>query len=263
MKKIALLSILAIGLSCSAQENKTWRWGLQWGHQDNRSNWSGGMDDANARFHENKNPDGAFDLIARYDHDMRWMATFGMGINTYGFNFGITNNYKFSNQQFRWSGVNAKFTEFETPILVHYKFNRNCKNSRWVVGGGFVPTLTSAKTIIDSYVKDNDGVKNASVLNMTAQNFDGGSCMVRLVFAREHMFKKGSILHASWIFNVGLNDKAKATVDYTIDNTKYNHEFTNRGNFVGFRLAYFFKPLTFKPSPDKYTKVQPLTSPAH
>ena len=84
--------------------------------------------------------------------------------------------------------------------------------------------------------------------------------MVRFVIAREHVFKKRSMLHASWIFNVGLNDKAKATVNYTLDNTVYNHEFTNKGNFVGFRLAYFFKPITHKPSQSKYTKAQPTTT---
>lgn len=261
MKKLVLLSALALSLSVSAQENHTWRWGIQWGHQSNKSQWSGGMDNAHARFHENKNPDGAFDLMFRYDHDMHWMATLGMGINTYGFNFGITNNYQFSNMQNRWSGANATFTEFETPILIHYKFNLNCKNSRWVLGGGFVPTITSSKNISDTYVQNNDGVKVASTLNLNAENGNGGSTMVRFVIAREHVFKKGSMLHASWIFNVGLNDKAKATVNYTLDNTVYNHEFTNKGNFVGFRLAYFFKPITHKPSQSKYTKVQaPTTS---
>jgi hypothetical protein len=66
--------------------------------------------------------------------------------------------------------------------------------------------------------------------------------MVRFVIGKEKIFKKGGILHAAWIFNVGLNDKAKATVNYTLDNTNYQHEFTNKGNFVGFRIAYFFKP---------------------
>jgi hypothetical protein len=87
--------------------------------------------------------------------------------------------------------------------------------------------------------------------------------MVRFVVAREHVFKKGSILHAAWIFNVGFNDKAKAYVNYTLDNTAYNHEFTNRGNFVGFRLAYWFKPISFTPKQTKYIKGQPTTRPTN
>jgi len=243
MKKLILLSAFAFTLSVQAQESKTWRWGIQWGFQGNKSDFSGGMTDANARFHENKNNDGALDLIFRYDHDKHWMATFGMGINTYGFNFGLSNNYSFLNQDGRWSGLNVSFTEFTTPILIHYKFDQNCKNARWFVGGGFVPTINSSKTINKIDVKNNDGVATTQNLSVSASNNNGASTMVRFVFGREKVFTRGSILHASWIFNVGLNDKAKATVNYTIDNTAYQHEFTNRGNFVGFRLAYFFKPL--------------------
>jgi len=62
------------------------------------------------------------------------------------------------------------------------------------------------------------------------------------VFGCKKAFNRGCILLASWIFNVGLNDKAKVTVNYIIDNIAYQHEFTNISNFVGFRLAYFFKP---------------------
>lgn len=242
MKKLFILAALLSISVLSAQTEKTWRLGVQWGVQDNHNKWSGGMDDAHASFHANKHPDGGFDLIARYDHDKHWMATFGMGINTFGFDFGISNNYKFSQLQNRWSGANAKFTELATPILVHYKFNLNCKSNRWVLGGGFVPTYSVKRTITSDYTYFADGAIKAPDIELSATNTAGPGAMVRFVVAREHVYKKGGIFHASWIFNLGLNDKAKATVNYSLDNTNYNHEFTNTGNFVGFRLAYWFRP---------------------
>ncbi|MCA0429332.1 MAG: hypothetical protein LCH32_02390 [Bacteroidetes bacterium] len=242
MKKIVFSFFIISTFYLSAQSEKAWRIGLQWGAQDNHNKWSGGMDDAHARFHENKYPAGAFDLIARYDHNKHWMATFGMGVNTYGFNFGISNNYKFSQIQNRWSGANAKFTELQTPILIHYKFNPNCKNNKWVIGAGFVPTFAKAQTVTSKYTVYADGAIKAPDIELTAKNTSGPNAMLRFVIAREHEFKKGGILHAAWIFNAGLNNKAKAYVNYTLDNTNYYHEFTNTGNFVGFRLAYWFKP---------------------
>ncbi len=243
MKKLILLSAMALTLSLQAQENKTWRWGVQWGVQSNGSKYSGGMPDANARFNVNPNGGGALGLVARYDHNQHWMATFGLGFSTYGFNFAMANNYSFlNNMQNRFYGVQTSFTAIEAPIMIHYKFNMNCKNTRWVVGAGFVPTLSSKQTISKFDVKNNDGITSSQSLNSTSTSNGGGNMMLRFAIGREKVFKRGGIFNASFILNAGLNQYAKATVNYTIDNQVYQHQFTNNGNFVGFRLSYFFRP---------------------
>ena len=65
--------------------------------------------------------------------------------------------------------------------------------------------------------------------------------MLRFSLGREKNFKNDSFLNMILMFNVGLNTIAKSTVNYTIDGINYHHEFTNSGNFVGLRMAYFFK----------------------
>jgi len=68
MKHIFVVLVVALATtSLKSQEEKTWRLGVQWGFQGNKSNYSGGMKNADGRFHENKNADGALDFILRYD----------------------------------------------------------------------------------------------------------------------------------------------------------------------------------------------------
>jgi hypothetical protein len=242
MKNVILLFAMAICSSITAQENDTWRWGIQWGFHGTRADFTDGMSNANAKFHANESSDGALDVVFRYDLDARWMATFGLGVNTYGFNFALSNNYSLLNPHGRWTGLNASFAEFTTPIMLHYKFKQNCRNSRWIIGAGFVPTFNESSTIQKSDVNDPESSIDKENLKFTAISSQGTGSMVRFVVGKEKQLKSGRILNASWIFNVGLKAKSTATVNYFLDNTHYEHEFTTNGNFVGFRLSYFFKP---------------------
>jgi len=70
--------------------------------------------------------------------------------------------------------------------------------------------------------------------------------MFRMTIAREKVFKRGGILNASLVFNLGLKEMARSSVEYQIDQQTYQHEFSNNGNYVGFKLAYFLKPFSRK-----------------
>ena len=245
MKKAILSIVLGISSLCLlAQENKTWRLGIQWGTHDNMSKFSGGSPNANARFTQNKYNGGAFDLIARYDYNKNWMAETGLGFNTFGFGYAISENYSFLNLKNRFSSVKTEYTGVQIPFLIFYKFNPNCKNNRWLIGGGFIANFVEGKTVNKFFAKNNDGLTTSNYLSSTSTSNGGGHAMMRFSIGREKIFKRGSFLNASLVFNAGLDAVAKSTVNYTIDGKDYQHEFTNNGNFVGFRLAYFFKPMT-------------------
>ena len=247
MKKVLFALITVFSLSTFAQEQKTWRLGLQWGAQGNKSQFSGGMKDANARFQQKEFGAGAFDIIGRYDFNNHWMVMTGLGFNSFGFEYAIAENYSFLQKSPRYSDLKSEFSYAEIPLLGFYKFNPNCKNSKWLIGGGFASAFVGAQTKDDSFTKGNEGVTKSNYLNSTSVVKGGNYAMIRFVIAREKVFKKGGILNASMIFNAGLGGEiAKSTVVYTIDNQEYSHQFSNRGNFVGFRLAYFFKPLHLK-----------------
>ncbi|MGZ3919985.1 MAG: outer membrane beta-barrel protein, partial [Bacteroidia bacterium] len=225
------------------QEDKTWRLGIQWGTQGNHAKFEGGMSDANARFHQNKFGGGALGLIARYDFNHRWMVTSGLGLNSYGFEFALAENYSFIHKGKRFSTIKSEFGGLEIPAMLYHKFNPNCKNARWLIGGGFVETFIGAQTMDKNISQAADGGTNVNYLSSTTTVKGGTYFMIRWAVAREKTFKCGSILNASLVFNAGFKDIAHATVNYTVDNQNYTHNFSNNGNFVGFRLAYFFKAL--------------------
>jgi hypothetical protein len=128
------------------------------------------------------------------------------------------------------------------PTLLYYKFNPNCKNVRWLVGGGLAQQLVGAQSINRAVSQANDGNTNTNYISSTSSTNGGLLFFFRWTVAREKVFRNGSILNASVVFNVGFNRIATSTVNYTIDNQNYTHTFSNNGNFVGFRLAYFLKP---------------------
>jgi hypothetical protein len=241
MKKLIILAISLIGISMQAQEDKIWRFGIQWGTHNNQSTYSGGSPNAHARFTQNKFDGGAFDLIARYDYNKHWMAETGLGFSSFGFGYAISENYSFLNLSNRFSGVKTEFSGVEIPFLIFYKFNPNCKNNRWLIGGGFIANFVEGKTTTKFFAQNNDAT-SSNYLSSTSTAKSGGHTMLRFSVGREKMFKNGSFLNASLVFNVGMNAIATSKVNYTLDGKDYEHEFTNNGNFVGLRVAYFFKP---------------------
>lgn len=230
-------------LTVSAQESKTWRLGASFGMNNNRAKFSGGMPDANARFHQNPFGTAGIDFLARYDYNNHWMAMFSLGITSTGYEFALAENYSLLNKAKQFSTIKSDFGKFEMPAMVFYKFNPNCKNVRWLIGGGFVPTLIEGKNIDLSFDKSNEGNTNSNYLNSTVTSKGGGYMLLRWSVAREKVFKNGSMLNAALIFNVGFSEITQANVKYTIDNQNYEHNFTSNGNFVGLRISYFLKPI--------------------
>src|SRR4051812_10115634 len=97
MKKLAFAVLTFISLLAISQETDTWRFGIQWGTQGTRARFAGGMEDANARFHQNKFDGAALNIGIRYDLNNHWMGTFGLGFNTFGFNYALAQNYSLYN----------------------------------------------------------------------------------------------------------------------------------------------------------------------
>jgi hypothetical protein len=243
MKK-SLLAALALAIvSVSAQdESHTWRLGIQGGPQGNHSVFTGGMTEANARFHHNAFGSGALTLMARYDFDRHWMITGGIGLSSFGFEYSIAENYSLLAKNPQNTTIRSEFSVFDMPTLIYYKFNPNCKNVRWLIGGGFAQQLTGAMSLNRSVSQANDGNTSVNYISSTSSTNGGLLLNFRWTVAREKMFRNGSILNASVIFNLGFNKIATSTVNYTIDNQNYTHTFSNNGNFVGLRISYFLKP---------------------
>ena len=245
MKKTILLIAVAVNsLLLNAQENNTWRLGLQSGHNGNYNKFVGGMDNANARFHQNKFGSNGFSLVGRYDIDKHWMLTTGLGFTSSGYEFMIAENYSFTSKAPRFTNVKSNIPMFEIPLMASYKFNPNCKNWRWFVSGGVANVFVSEQNISQEVSQSSDGPSTVNYLSSEVKTNPGNYINLRWAVGREKIFKHGNILSASLIANLGFAEMSKATVNYTIDGQSYNHEFANRGTFVGLRVAYYFRPFT-------------------
>jgi len=253
MKKIILLSSLTLTiLFVKAQENNTWRWGAQIGIHINNAKFVGGSPNANARFHQNPFGSPALNFNVRYDYNQRWAFQSGLGFNSVGFEYAITENYSFLNPEKQFTTINSSFGLVEIPVLVIYKFNPNCKNWKWVASGGFVSVFSGAQTIDKQFNPNNDGLLSQPYISSTSSSNGSANIHARLLIGKEKLFKNGSIFNASLIWNAGFGNLASSTVNYTIEGQSYQHQFNNSGNFFGFRFAYYLKP--FKTSTAKAAK---------
>lgn len=235
-----LLFISAIGFS---QENKSFRIGLQCGFQGNGSYFSGGMENADARFQHNSFGGGNLSINARYDFDEHWMLLSGLGFSTIGFDFALSQNYSLLNEKNRFNTLTSEFGLVEIPLMAFYKFEPNCKNRKWLIGLGFANTFIGNQSVTKSYPFATDGASNVTYLKSESSSFGGESMMLRFSIGRERVFNSGTILSASLLFNAGFKNIANSSVTYTIDGKEFNHQYSNKGNFIGFRLSYYFRAL--------------------
>lgn len=253
MKKLVFSALTCLSLAGFSQETDAWRIGIQWGFQGNHAEFAGGMSNANARFHQNNFDAGALNIEGRYDLNKHWMGTFGLGFTTFGFNYALAENYSLYHPKSHFSGIRSEFSALDLPLMIFYKFNPNCKNAKWLIGAGVSRNFTGAQTLTRNFENTTDG-SVSSYLNSVSSTKGGSYTMLRFAVAREKVFKRGNILNASLLFNVGFKQLAKSTVNYTVDGQAYTHDFTTNGNFTGFRLTYFFRPFKSKPSAGKIAK---------
>jgi hypothetical protein len=239
LTSIALLLILVPQFSL-AQEDKGFKLGLQFGNSSSNLKLTGGMENANGRFKQRNFGVPSINLVARYDFNKHWMIESGIGLNGIGFSFSISENYPLFNSKYKSSDIKTLFTAFEVPVMLFYKFNPNCKNSRWIVGAGFAPTLYEGKSDSQDFSLSSEG-QSTNYLSSQSVSNGNGSLLLRYSVGREKVFKNGSLLQASLLMNIGFGTVATSTVNYTIENEKYSHSFANNGSSVAFRIAYLFK----------------------
>ena len=240
-KKIVIAVVSIFSLAATAQEDKTWRFGGQWGFHGNQSHYNGGMEQANARFEQQPFGGVSLSLLARYDYNKRWMFTSGLGIATFGFNFSISENYSLR-QGRSLLPITNEFGVIEIPTMAYYKFTPNCRGSKLVIGAGIVQTLIGEQSSTKTYLNA-EGNTNANYLKSENVAKDGLVNMIRFSFGHEKVLKKGGIMSVNMIFNLGLKEIASTNVTYRIDGQDYQHIFSNTGNFIGFRMTYFLRPL--------------------
>ena len=245
MKNVFIVAFIVLTLTGYSQTDKTWAFGIGCGLHGNNSRFSGGSDLADGSFNHNPFGSGAIEGLVRYDYNSRWMFMTGFGFTSYGFEFSRnTDHYSLSNEdEYRHNVVRNEFGAIEIPIMAFYKFKLNCRNARWLLGAGFNKLLTGKQQSTESYSTDSEEgtITVPNYLTSEASANGGAFTMFRFAVGRERIMKRGSIVQVGFWINVGFKTLAETTVDYTVDGVKYNHTFTNKGDFVGIRAAYYFR----------------------
>jgi len=243
MRKLFFATGIFISTIFVAQEIGAFRIGFIWGGQANQSIYSGGMQNADARFHYNDGGGGAFSFLARYDFTNRWAVLSGFGVNGYGFDFALAQNYSLLDPMSHFNTLSVSGAAAEIPLIANYKFNQTCDGkSHSFFGLGYVQTFIG-KQVVSKDFKDVEG-NNTNTLKANATFKEGLFPMLRFTAGRERILKQGGIIRGEFLWNLGFSELARANVSYSIDGKDYFHEFSNNGNFFGVRFSYFFRPFS-------------------
>ena len=243
MKKLLSISLSVFSLFALAQESDVWRIGAQWGFQGNHAKLIGGQTQADSRFEQHDAGGAALNIFARYDYDTHWMLNTGLGLSSYGFEFSLAQNYSLLNPNSRRAVIKNDIGVFEVPLMIHYKFNPNCKQAKWLVGAGLIQNFQTGYSQSGSYKQGNEATSNISYFHSNVVLIGAYYSSIRFSFGREKIFNSGRILNFSLLWNYGLRQTAQTVVSYNIDGKDFQHKFGNQGNFFGFRMAYYLMPI--------------------
>ena len=251
MKKIILLSVLVIS-STLVSAQSSWRMGLSLSAIGNGSSFSGGMHEANARFHHNELGTGVWSLSFRKSINPHFSWQTGLQFSNIGFNYAIAEDYSLMNKHAHYTNNQLSVSTVALPVSLIYHFNPNCKNFRWYVGGGLsLLGVGTPKTTTQNTSPTNEANVNpaADYLNQTIEVRSNATINGHLVGGVDKIFKSGRILSLGVVFNGGVTELMRSTVNYSLNNQSYNHTFSNFGNYAGLQLSYYFKPFKGKVLP--------------
>jgi hypothetical protein len=246
MKKFAILIVLNLMMVSLPvfSIHKGIQYGLTLGATGNHSYFVGGSEQANAGFYSNVYGSGAINFTARYFLSEKWSLQSGLGFTSVGFETGMAKNYSLlKNDHFITARQEVNMGQI--PFLVIYSFKPDCKNKNWFLGAGFNFLFSSSKnneTLFPAQPGEEINllptVTNYSVdLSVQKKNTPAFQFMA----GREKKFNKGNRLSLAFVWNIGLvGTMSTSTVNYTAENTNFQHIFSNRGDFAGLYFTYTF-----------------------
>jgi hypothetical protein len=245
MKKIIfLIAIMAIASRSFSQTANSWRLGIHFTGIGNPSNYSGGSPAANALFNQRDFGSGAIGLTWRYFYNEHWSLQSGFGFGSLGFEFSMAKDYSLMNKSSQYVVNRAGIGTAQIPLTILYDFKPNCNNVRFFVGAGIsvLSRMNTAEQTVNAEPNSETSVSSSVLyLNQTVNSGKSTSLTGQFMFGVEKTLKHGGMIQLGFVFNKGTNDIASTTVNYNVNNTAYSHSFTNRGDYQGLTLGYYFK----------------------
>ncbi|MFI5164064.1 MAG: hypothetical protein ACHQHP_02330 [Bacteroidia bacterium] len=245
MKKIlTFIAITLISTQLFSQTANSWRVAIHLSTIDNPSCFSGGDAGANALFNQRGYGSASLGATWRYFYNAHWSLQSGFTFGGMGFSFSMAKDYSLLNKESQYVNNNAGFGIAQIPLTVLYDFKPNCNNSRFFIGAGISVLSrlnTSAQTVNAEPSNETAVSSSVSYLNQTINSGNSTSLTGQFMFGVERPLKCGGMLQLGLVFNKGTSNIASSTVNYNVNNTAYSHSFTNRGDYWGLTLGYYFK----------------------
>ena len=244
MKK-GLVFILAICFSTLSIAQTGLSYGISLGVSGNGADYLSGDSDANALFYNNDFGKGNINFTARYFFNEHWSLQSGLGFSSIGFNFALAKDYSLLKKEDHFTQNNLSISILQVPVTAIYAFTPTCKNSRWFICAGFATMSNYENTNKESTTSSEevDATNNPYSLEQTVTSEQFTVLTGQFIGGIEKVFNKGGILQLAAVANWGFSNIAYSTVSYTINNKDYSHTFSNKGNYFGFAVTYYFKPI--------------------
>ncbi len=244
MKKI-IVAVLVVAAITNATAQGNWSIGLLTSGSGNHSQFSGGMSDANGRFNSNPFGSGTLGIMGRYYLNKHWSLQSGMNLSQIGFEYTVSNDYSLLKKHDSHSTKNnIGIGIIQVPFTAIFVTKANCSNFRFFVGSG-ISLMSSFNKVNETknvVAKGDEGTINNVYVNQSATSNQFIVPTVQFMYGIEKLLKKGGIIQAGFVANLGFTTIASSDVTYSIDNKVYNHSFTNKGDYAGMMLNYYLKP---------------------
>lgn len=243
-KHTLLIVLLAIVSGFASAQNRL-NIGLSFSVYANPSKFTGGMAEASALF--NNHPYGScqLGLEFRYRVSNHWSLQSGLHFGQTGFSYSLAQDYNLLNPSEQYAELYTGTCLTQIPVMAIYNTKLNCRHIRFIVGAGFnMSFIDNGWTSYSASTVEAEGVENNNTTEMTEQTTalttTGGG--FTWLIGIEKVFKRGNMLSLTFNANHGFNNMALSTVSYTVENQDYTHIFTNRNNWAGVALTYYFLP---------------------
>lgn len=244
MKKLILM-VLVIAAITNAKAQKNWSVGVFTSGSGNHAQFSAGSSEANGRFSSNPYGTGTFGLMGRYFLNNHWSLQSGMNLSQVGFEYAVSNDYSLLKKHNEHATKNnVGIGVLQVPLTAIFVTKTNCSNFRFFVGSGVTLTtsLNNVNETKNIVAKGDEGAINNVYVNQTVSSSQFVIPTVQFMWGIEKLMKKGGIIQGGFVANMGFTNIATSDVTYSIENKVYNHTFTNKGDYMGMMLNYYFKP---------------------
>ncbi|MFI5219787.1 MAG: outer membrane beta-barrel protein [Bacteroidia bacterium] len=254
MKKILLIAAL-IMFSYSVNSQSPWNIGVMLSAGGNISQFSGGMEQANALFTHSVHPVGQLGVYARYRIAPNWSLQSGFDFSQIGFTYLFAKDYSLLNEMDHNEIMYSATCVSRMPAMIIYNSKLNCRNWRFIAGAGFALNVidNNWQSSYNDIIECPTGMSEEQMKNYYSEyKFEeahatsaaNGSFTWLMGF--EKVFKRGNMFSFTFQGNAGFTPLAESTVQYFADGTNYHHTFTNYGTYCSFGISYYFLPVGSK-----------------